>query len=250
MKLTWLDCGNTHVSDLSPLKDMKLTTLNCCMTRVSDLSPLKDMPLASLNCQGARVPDLSPLKGMPLKDIFCSFKADRDAEVLRSIKTLQTINNQPAAEVLKIVTAEKPLDEAWLKEVAALPAKQQVEAVIAKMKERNPGFDGSKVTHQIEGGVVTEFRFEAVKVNEIGAVRALSGLQALTCTTDGPGMGIADLSPLKGMKLKELMCRGMKGTDLTPLADMPLASLDCCYTQVSDLRPLKRSAADEPGLWL
>ena len=32
-----------------------------------------------------------------------------------------------------------------------MPAAKQIEAVVAKLKERNPGFDG-KVTHKIEGG--------------------------------------------------------------------------------------------------
>ena len=45
MKLTNLNCNDTQVSDLSPLKDMKLTNLNCDGTQVSDLSPLKDMKL-------------------------------------------------------------------------------------------------------------------------------------------------------------------------------------------------------------
>jgi eukaryotic-like serine/threonine-protein kinase len=35
-----------------------------------------------------------------------------------------------------------PLDEAWVKLVASLPMTAQVEAVTAKLKERNPGFDG------------------------------------------------------------------------------------------------------------
>ena len=51
--------------------------------------------------------------------------------------------------------AKTKVDEAWLKQVAALPAENQVKAVAAKLKEHNPYFDG-KVTHKIEGGVVTE----------------------------------------------------------------------------------------------
>ena len=45
--------------------------------------------------------DLSPLKGMPLKELGCDFKPERDAEILRSIKTLETINGKPAAEFWK-----------------------------------------------------------------------------------------------------------------------------------------------------
>ena len=45
--------------------------------------------------------DLSPLKDMPLKELQCDFKPERDADILRSIKTLETINGKPAKEILK-----------------------------------------------------------------------------------------------------------------------------------------------------
>ena len=38
---------------------------------------------------------------MPLKNLWCDFKPERDAAILRSIKTLEKINDKPAAEVLK-----------------------------------------------------------------------------------------------------------------------------------------------------
>ncbi len=42
----------------------------------------------------------SPLANCPLEMITCSFDLERDGLVLRSIKTLQTINGKPAADVL------------------------------------------------------------------------------------------------------------------------------------------------------
>ncbi len=46
--------------------------------------------------------DLSPLEGMPLKDFkFDGFDVARDGKILRSLKSLETINEKPAAEVLK-----------------------------------------------------------------------------------------------------------------------------------------------------
>jgi len=44
---------------------------------------------------------LSPLNGMPLKSLHLDFKPERDAEILRSIKTLEQINGKPAAEFWK-----------------------------------------------------------------------------------------------------------------------------------------------------
>ena len=109
MKLTYLDCSVTQVSDLSPLKDMKLTSLGIDHTRVTDLSPLKQMPLAELWCaRNPQLSDLSPLKGLPLKRLTCDFEPGRDTEILRSIKTLETINEKPAAEFWKDMDAKKP----------------------------------------------------------------------------------------------------------------------------------------------
>ena len=54
-----------------------------------------------------KVSDLSPLKDMPLKEIGCDFKPERDAELLRSLKTLETINGKPVAQFWKEVEAMK-----------------------------------------------------------------------------------------------------------------------------------------------
>ena len=94
--------------------------------------------------------------------------------------------------MLSTSTPKQPGDDAWLEKVAALPAEKQVEAVVAKLKERNPGFDG-KVTHKIEGGVVTELKFVTDNVTDISPVRALTGLRTLDCsgTRDTTGQGTA-----------------------------------------------------------
>ena len=69
-------------------------------TKVADLSPLKGMALTHLDCDGTKVADLSPLKGMPLTVLQCDFQPERDARILRSIKTLEMLNFKPAKEVL------------------------------------------------------------------------------------------------------------------------------------------------------
>ena len=45
--------------------------------------------------------DLAPLKGMPRKQLGLDFRAERDAEVLRSLTGLEQINEMPAAEFWK-----------------------------------------------------------------------------------------------------------------------------------------------------
>ncbi|MBI3862460.1 MAG: serine/threonine protein kinase, partial [Planctomycetia bacterium] len=77
---------------------------------------------------------------------------------------------------------QQPTFEKWRKHVAALPAEAQVPAVVKKLRELNPGFDG-KVTHKIDiwADRVTDFAFSTDKVSRIAPVRALSGLKHLYC---------------------------------------------------------------------
>jgi serine/threonine protein kinase/Leucine-rich repeat (LRR) protein len=259
MKLTHLSCDGTKVWDLSPLKNMPLTYLHCGGTKITDLSPLRDMKLTDFSCRGTQVSDLSPLKGMPLKEVHCDFWPERDAKILRAIKTLETINGKPAKEVLG--AAGKPVDADWLRAVAGMPAEQQVKTVMAKLKDLNPGFDGAQ-THVVDQtGVVTELQFLTDNVTNMSPVRALTGLETLTCGGSAAGKGqladlaslrgmkltglhcystqIRDLSPLKGMKLTELGCDDTPVSDLTPLAGLPLKKLYIRRTKVSDLKPLE-----------
>lgn len=98
MSLTHLYCDGAPVSDLSPLRGMPLEVLYIPLTRVSDLSPLRGMALVEASFDGTLVTDLSPLKGMPLKSIRCAFQPERDADILRSLKTLETINDKSAVD--------------------------------------------------------------------------------------------------------------------------------------------------------
>jgi Leucine-rich repeat (LRR) protein/tRNA A-37 threonylcarbamoyl transferase component Bud32 len=135
--------------------------------------------------------------------------------------------------------AAATVDEAWLKKVAALPAEKQAEAVAAKLKEQNPGFDG-QATHKTNNGVVVEFQFLADQATDISPVRALAGLKTLRCGgSPAGGCRLADLSPLKGMTtLTGLDCPYTKVVDLSPLKGLPLTYLECGGTKVSDLSPL------------
>jgi formylglycine-generating enzyme required for sulfatase activity len=103
MPLTILSFNGTQVSDLSPLNGMKLTSLSFSDTLVADLAPLENMPLSLLWCNNTKVTDLSPLRAMPLQELKCDFVADRDAAILRDIKSLARINDMPAAAFWKRV---------------------------------------------------------------------------------------------------------------------------------------------------
>jgi hypothetical protein len=101
MPLTHLWLNYSGVTDLKPVAGLKLKLLGLPGTRVSDLSPLRGMPLEELNCRDTAVTDFRPLAGLPLKKLDVDFVPERDAEVLRGIRTLAVINERPAAEFLK-----------------------------------------------------------------------------------------------------------------------------------------------------
>ncbi|HKB39354.1 MAG TPA: hypothetical protein VKD72_23150 [Gemmataceae bacterium] len=101
-----LHAPGTRIADLSPLKGMNLKELDVSDTPVSGLSPLAGMPLTQLSLRGAKVTDLSPLKGMPLKVLRCDFQRERDVALLRSLTTLEQINDKPAADFWKEVDGQ------------------------------------------------------------------------------------------------------------------------------------------------
>jgi Leucine-rich repeat (LRR) protein len=135
-----------------------------------------------------------------------------------------------------------------------------VEALIARLKDLNPGFDG-QVLPTIEGGVVTGLEFSTLQVSDISPVHVFTNLRHLRCCAGGGKTGklldlsplrglslthlflgdnpVRDLSPLEGMKLVTLHCPSTNVADLSPLQGMPLEKLDCGFTRVADLSPLR-----------
>ena len=262
MLLENLNSDTTLISDLSPLQGMPLKLLVCNGTPVSDLSPLDVVPLTTLMITGTKVSDLSPLQGMSLTEIRLTPKnITKGLDVIRQMKSLKTIglgggtNAWPPAEFWKkydagefgkpitakpITNINDPAFQAWMKTVAAMPAEKQIEAVSKRLMELNPGFDGQVIHKKIEKGAVTELHFWTDKVADISPVRALAGLQTLSCNASTNGIGLlADLSPLSGMNLTGLLdCGRTQVSDLSPVQGMPLKSLSCYGTQVSSLSPL------------
>ena len=149
--------------------------------------------------------------------------------------------NEPASERTATKAAVR-IDESWFTHVSALPAKEQVQAVSAKLKELNDGFNGD-VKETIEDGVVVGLQLLTDNVTDISPLRVLTGLKSLVCegthTTRSNGR-LADLLPLKGLKLTKLFINyNERLTDLSPLEGMPLKQFHCGATGVADISPLK-----------
>ena len=266
MQLTTFDCATAKVSDLTALRGMPLKTFACNATLVTDLSAIAGMPLTSLNVSLTAVSDLSVLRGMKLTFLACQGTKVSDLSPLNDCTTLHQLHvsrtkvtpasiaalqkalpnckiewDDPArgfAQSTTTTNLNDPAFLAWMKDVQAMPAEKQVDAVAKKLQSLNPAFDG-KVTPQIEKGVITRLRFITDNVTDISPVRALVGLGFLHCYGSTYGKGrLFDLSPLKGLPLTTLECGFTQVSDLTPLHGMPLTTLDCRTTQISDLAPL------------
>ncbi len=138
----------------------------------------------------------------------------------------------PAAE------ADAGRARGWIASVAALPPRERVEAVAARLKELNPAFHG-QLTPTTEGGVITRLAFHSAGVTDLAPLRALPALEdlAIDATMDVRG-DLADLTPLRGLRLKHLGLSWTGVYDLTPLRGMPLENLSVHVTPVKDLTPL------------
>jgi len=272
MQLTWLWCHNNPISDLSPLKDMPLSVLGISGTRVTDLSPLagmklqvlsvndtvvtdlaplEGMPLTTLWCHNTRVTDLSPLKTMPLRELKCDFVIERDAPILRGMKTLARINDQPADAFWMRIgpTAGQPSSQGTglrrdgvatsAPAVGSVSAKEQIRRFVEKMRELNADFDG-QTKHVFDAGKIIEIEFSAMGVTNISAVVELKGLRKLTCkgVTSGKRAPLTDLSPLSRLRLRVLDCAYSRVKDLSPLRGLPLETFVCNHTEVGDLSGL------------
>jgi Leucine-rich repeat (LRR) protein len=240
MPLTTLDVSTiSMLTSLEPIAALRLTALRCDRTQIFDLSPLKDMPLTSLNCADAQVIDLAPLRGLPLKQLWCDFHADRDLDTLQVIKSLAQINDQPAAKFLQQADVQHAAFVLWRKQTAILPPDKQLEAVAAKLKERNPAFDG-KLTPKVVGDHVTELTLSTDNVTDLSPLRALPELQSLNCGGSAVGRGkLVDLSALRGSKLTSLSCPNNSICDLAPLKELPLTYLNINGVKTLDLSPLR-----------
>ena len=129
----------------------------------------------------------------------------------------------------------------WEKVVARMEARDQVTAVRNRLKELNPRFDETSLSHRIENGIVVSLEIgDGSKLKDLTPLRALAGLKDLHL--HGKFVGAADIGPLKGMKLESFQSNGCPHRDLSPLAGMPLTKANfwgCATTDLSPLRGMK-----------
>ena len=176
------------------------------------------------------------VKEIRLKPGQYQVEASKDGKLVR--RELVTVERD-GRRVVRVSKEVGPTEaERWEKSVAGMPAEEQVEAVARRLKELNPAFDGT-VTPTVENGAVTALTVPTDEVADISPVAALKGLQILNCSGQHRPGKLADLTPLRGLRLKALECRDTQVADLGPLRGMPLTVLLCNGTRVSDLSALQ-----------
>jgi serine/threonine protein kinase len=171
-----------------------------------------------------------------LRPDSAGYRAGKDGKDLGA--DIDLVGPGPAYERWK----RTPAYQQWLKDTGqkheVLPP--EVQAVIARLKQLNPGFDG-QVRPKFENGVVTELDIPAHHVADLSPLKTLSALKWLACRVEvaeqGPGE-LTDLSPLQGLHLTYFSCHNTRVSDLSPLQGMPLDVLYASRTKVQNLAPL------------
>ncbi len=167
-------------------------------------------------------------------------KNDNAPNIAERTQMAQTVLKQPDPprhEIKPTVPAGTiTADDAWVKEVQALPAEEQAKRINAEMKRLNDGMPDCKI--DINNHRVISFECSADQTRTIAPVRALQDLERFVNHSVGRMTPLKDISPLKGMKLKRVELQGTSVSDLSPLRGMALEFLGLDRTPVSDLVPL------------
>ncbi len=120
-------------------------------------------------------------------------------------------------------------------------SEKNVQAVIARLQELNPNFDGKASWKFAHDGAVIQIAFYTDEIADITPLGALTRLEHVFCAGSGNLKGkLSDLGPLRGLHLRELNCSYNRGiTDITPLQGMPLEKLHLWQWSGADLDPLQ-----------
>jgi hypothetical protein len=242
-------CAGLGLGEAAGVTDMRGTVIRLLALQGTLVVEVDD-PGVSVAVDGADV----VITGTGAKEIRVKpgqykVEASKDGKLVRQeLVTVTRKGRQVVRISAEAVGQVANVLDAWEKSVADLPAEQQVEAVVRRLKELNPHFDG-QVKPTIEYGVVAGLQFHSDEVKDLSPVHVLDGLRVLDCDGSGPGKGkLEDLTPLRGLHLTALNCGNTLVADLSPLRGMPLTSLGCHGTRVSDLAPLKGMRLRSLGL--
>ena len=119
-------------------------------------------------------------------------------------------------------------------------ARRLADAVVAKLKAANPGFDG-RADADVRDGRVVALTLSADAVADLSPLAELPDLRGLSLRGSGPGKGkVRDLSALAGLPLVWLDLSGNDAVaDFSPLQGCPLEMLAAEFDPARDAAALK-----------
>src|SRR5262249_36063035 len=134
-----------------------------------------------------------------------------------------------------------PPDDAWCQTVSTLPADRQLAAVIAKLRELNPGYDGQVKRYGVANGPINELELFTEDISDIRPIHALTGLSILTVIGSQHGSGkLTDLSPIRGLPLTTLnVWENPNLADMSPVRGMKLTLFQAGDTAIEDITPFE-----------
>ena len=250
--------GVAHFRNCKKIKHLDLDALPVGDADLAHFDRCKNLEVLHLGGTRVTDPGVAWLKGCEKLRFLLVRGTPVTAEVVRGLKAaLPLCRIEWNGGVVE--PPPPPFGDADARRISALPATEQIEAVRAELRKRNPTFDGV-LTPTVESGEVVGLELSTLEVADITPLRALTKLKSLAlvgqegngkladltplkglplATLDCNNNPVADLAPLKGMPLKGLYFQHTKVADLAPLAEMPLEQVNASHTTVADLTPLK-----------
>jgi hypothetical protein len=205
-ELKGLHCDVTTVSplaDLRGLAGLRLTFLRCEGTRVTDLGPLKGMPLEALWISvSPELTDLAPLAGMPLKDLRIGKTAVADLEPLRGMHLVRLHCHSTSITTLAPLAGMTDLidldsgSNSRLRDLAALPS-------LTSLRELSlagaPTLDDLTPLAKLP---LTYLNISETRVSDLTPLQGNRTLEMINCRQTA----IRDLRPLAKLPLKYIRC--------------------------------------------
>jgi tetratricopeptide (TPR) repeat protein len=246
MPLSSLNLSYTAVSDLTPLGGARLKYLFLQNSQVTSLQPLRGQPLTTLFIDGTHITSLDPVGDAPLLDLQIGILGHLDLAALRQRQLRKLFAHDTTLEHLEVLAGMAELEE------ISLPPNLTEPALLRKLPHlRKVKFETQKQSAMQFMDAADFFRqYDAPEVQKVRAALATAGLKNMplkNVNVDPAGRlhvylqhtSIADLSPLRGLPIRELDLYDTFVSNLEPLRGMPLETIFVSSTKVSSLEPLR-----------
>ena len=206
--------GTNDVHHIYPVVGLDANGANLDATKIRDLTPLAGMALTTLRLRHTRVRRLDPLQGMPLTYLNITRTPVTDLSPLEGMP-MQNLDCSFTKVHDLSPLAGAPLERLWISET--------------RVQNLEP----------LGGAPIRLLHMAGAPITDISAVASLKQLTNLHC--DGR---IRDLSPLKGLGIKEFRHTGARG-DLSPLLGLPLLRADLTYGSFTNVDFLRGAPIEE-----